>query len=629
MSSVWHRACLSPFRWSSVAVAGFFFRWEVTATAQEAVSGTSSTVDSGDTAWMLASTALVLMMTIPGLALFYGGLVRPKNVLSTLMHSFFCAALISVTWVAYGYSLAFGPTIDGLIGRLDYAFLNGLVGTAAPAGPTIPHLVFAAFQATFAIITPALISGAFAERMRFPAFVLFMLLWSTLIYNLLAHWVWGGGWIATEVGALDFAGGTVVHISSGVSALVSAIFLGRRLGYTPGEAIPPHNMALTVLGASLLWVGWFGFNAGSALSSGQLAAVAFVNTNTAAAAAALGWLIAEWVRSGRPTVLGAASGAVAGLVCITPGAGFVTPAASVVFGLAAGVLCYAAVTLKAKLGYDDALDVVGVHMVGGTLGALLTGVFATAKVNPAVPTLSLGLEGGLFYGYPELLWKQLIAIAATYALCGFGTLLILVIVNALVDVRAEAEEEMIGLDLTQHSEQAYPYFPVALGLGPGERRGLERELEEAERRRERLLRLMQSAEVGTTGAGVAAPSFPLSRAAPEAAPPATASPSSPTRPSSGVPSEQPRVVVQTTGSGAPVRVVIENVDRKWLRAMWEDLCHQYPQNVPADFKDVYENVISFRDNVFTLKPGDASRYRHHIVNLLRLYGLDSSELRAA
>lgn len=420
----------------------------------------------------------------------------------------------------------------------------------------------------------------------------------------------------------------MVHISSGVSALVTAIFLGRRLGYTPGEAIPPHNMALTVLGASLLWVGWFGFNAGSALSSGQLAAVAFVNTNTAAAAAALGWLIAEWVRSGRPTVLGAASGAVAGLVCITPGAGFVTPAASVVFGLAAGVLCYAAVTLKPKLGYDDALDVVGVHMVGGTVGALLTGVFATTKVNPAVPSLSLGLEGGLFYRYSELLWKQLIAVAATYGLCGFGTLLILVIVNALVDVRADAEEEMIGLDLTQHSEQAYPYFPVALGLGPGERRGLERELEEAERRRERLLRLMQSAEAGATGTGVAARSFPLSRAAPGGAPSA-ASPSSPTMPSSGGPSGQPRVVVQTTGTGAPVRIVIENVDRKWLRAMWEDLCHQYPQNVPPDFKEVHENVISFRDNVFTLKPGDASRYRHHIANLLRLYGLDRSELRAA
>ena len=294
--------------------------------------------DTGDTAWMLTSTALVLMMTIPGLALFYGGLVRSKNVLSTIMHSFFCAALISVTWVLFGYSLAFGPTHGGLIGGLDFVGLNGILGTASAVAPTIPQILFVVFQATFAIITPALISGAFAERISFPAFALFMLLWSTFIYDPLAHWVWGGGWIGTQIGALDFAGGTVVHISSGISALVTALYLGKRMGY-PQQPMPPHNLAFSAIGASLLWVGWFGFNAGSAVSSSELAATAFINTNTAAAAATLGWMAAEWLRSGKPTLLGAASGAVAGLVCITPAAGFVTPMASIVMGLAGGVVC--------------------------------------------------------------------------------------------------------------------------------------------------------------------------------------------------------------------------------------------------------------------------------------------------
>ncbi|MEA2625205.1 MAG: ammonium transporter, Amt family [Candidatus Binatota bacterium] len=413
--------------------------------------------DTGDTAWMLTSTALVLMMTIPGLALFYGGLVRSKNVLSTLMHSFFCAALISVTWVLYGYSMAFGPTVGGIIGNLDFAGLSGVLGTANALAPTIPQLLFVAYQATFAIITPALISGTFAERMRFPAFALYMLLWSTLIYAPLAHWVWGGGWIGTQVGALDFAGGTVVHISSGISALVTAMVLGKRLGY-PNEPMTPHNLPFTVIGASLLWVGWFGFNAGSAVSSGELAALAFVNTNTAAAAAALGWLCAEWLRSGRPTILGAASGAVAGLVCITPAAGFVTPLASIVVGALGGVVCYFAVSMKPSFGYDDALDVVGVHMVGGTLGALLTGVFATATVNSAIPALA-GVDGGVLYGHPRLFLQQLVAVIATYVFCGVGTFVILKIVDAITPLRADVDEEHTGLDLSQHSENAYTTNP--------------------------------------------------------------------------------------------------------------------------------------------------------------------------
>ena len=416
---------------------------------------TAPQFDTGDTAWMLTSTALVLMMTVPGLALFYGGLVRSKNVLSTLMHSFFCAGLISVTWVLFGYSLAFGPDKGGLIGGLSFVGLKGVLGTANPLAPTIPAMLFVAYQATFAIITPALISGTFAERMRFPAFALFMLLWSTVIYAPICHWVWGGGWIGAKVGALDFAGGTVVHISSGISALVTALYLGKRFGHGH-EPMPPHNLPFTVIGASLLWVGWFGFNAGSALGSNELASTAFVNTNTAAAAAALGWLLAEWFRAGKPTLLGAASGAVAGLVGITPAAGFVTPMASILIGAVAGVACYAACSiLKPRFGYDDALDVVGVHMVGGTLGALLTGVFATALVNPAIPTLTLGLDGGLLYGAPGLLWKQLIGVVATYVFCGVGTLVLLVFVNAVTRVRAGQNEEIEGMDLSQHSERAY------------------------------------------------------------------------------------------------------------------------------------------------------------------------------
>jgi len=378
--------------------AGLGF-WSATATilltttaalAQEAAEAPAAPkFDTGDTAWMLTATALVLMMTIPGLALFYGGLVRGKNVLSTLMHSFFCAALISITWVLYGYSMAFGPDVGGIVGGTANFGLAGVLGTANALAPTIPHMLFVVYQATFAIITPALISGTFAERMRFPAFALFMLLWSTLIYNPLAHWVWGGGWIGAQIGALDFAGGTVVHISSGVSALVTALYLGKRVGY-PTTAMPPHNLPFSVIGASLLWVGWFGFNAGSAVSSGELAATAFVNTNTGAAAAALGWLFAEWFRTGKPTMLGAASGAVAGLVAITPAAGFVTPMASIIIGGLGGVCCYTAVSMKPKFGYDDALDVVGVHMVGGTLGALLTGVSAASRrrVSTRPPRLS-------------------------------------------------------------------------------------------------------------------------------------------------------------------------------------------------------------------------------------------------
>jgi ammonium transporter, Amt family len=410
-------------------------------------------IDKGDTAWMLTSSALVLLMTAPGLALFYGGLVRQKNALATIMHSFIIMAIISIQWVLWGYSLAFGPDKGGIIGGLEWIGLRGVGGDPFDAySKTIPHQVFMLFQMMFAIITPALITGAFAERKKFSAFILFTLLWATFVYDPLAHWVWGdGGWLK-KLGALDFAGGTVVHISSGISALVCALMLGRRRGYGH-HPMPPHNLPLTVMGASLLWFGWFGFNAGSALEANALAASAFLATNTAAAAAALGWMSTEWIMRGQPTVLGAASGAVAGLVAITPASGYVGPVAAIIIGIVAGFLCYNACNFKSKIGYDDSLDVVGVHGVGGTWGALATGLFATKLINDAG-------GDGLFYGNPAQLWNQIVAVVATIALAVVGTAIILKVVDALVGLRVSEEDEEVGLDLSQHSETAY-----ALGGG--------------------------------------------------------------------------------------------------------------------------------------------------------------------
>jgi Amt family ammonium transporter len=417
-------------------------------------------IDKGDTAWMLTSSALVLLMTAPGLALFYGGLVRQKNALATIMHSFIIMALISIQWVLWGYSLAFGPDKGGIIGGLEWVGLRGGGGEPFDAySKTIPHQVFMLFQMMFAIITPALITGAFAERKKFSAFILFTLLWATFVYDPLAHWVWGdGGWLK-RLGALDFAGGTVVHISSGISALVCALVLGRRRGYGH-QPMPPHNLPLSVMGAALLWFGWFGFNAGSALEANALAASAFLATNTAAAAAALGWMFTEWMARGKPTVLGAASGAVAGLVAITPAAGYVGPVASIIIGAVAGFLCYNACNVKARLGYDDSLDVVGVHGVGGTWGALATGLFATKLVNEAG-------GDGLLYGNPAQLWNQIVAVAATMALAVVGTLIILKIVDAVVGLRVTEEDEVAGLDLSQHSETAYTLGGGAYGETAG------------------------------------------------------------------------------------------------------------------------------------------------------------------
>ncbi|MFQ5442230.1 MAG: ammonium transporter [Thermodesulfobacteriota bacterium] len=397
-------------------------------------------ISAGDTAWVLTSTALVMLM-IPGLALFYGGMVRGKNILSTIMYSFFILCLISVQWVLWGYTLSFGPDVAGILGALDYL---GLSGVGVEPNGTIPHLSFMMFQGMFAIITVALITGTFVERFKFSALVLFAILWATIVYDPLCHWVWGGGWIA-KTGALDFAGGTVVHISSGISALVAALVVGRRKGFLR-EHMPPHNLPMTVIGTALLWFGWFGFNAGSALGANGQAAVAFVSTNTAAAAAGLSWVFVEWAFRGKPTVLGAVSGAVAGLVAITPGAGYVGPVSAVIIGLVAGALCYSSVSyLKPAMGYDDSLDVFGIHGVGGIWGALATGLFA-----------SIG-EKGLFFGNPSQLTAQIIGVVGTIVFAAVATFIILMVVKGLVGLRVTEEEEVMGLDISQHGETGYTF----------------------------------------------------------------------------------------------------------------------------------------------------------------------------
>jgi len=411
-------------------------------------------VDSGDTAFVLMSAALVLLMT-PGLALFYGGMVRKKNVLSILMQCFAVMALVSVQWVILGYSLSFGNDVHGFIGALNFLNLKGVGFDPSPVyGTTIPQLAFAMFQMMFAIITAGLITGAFAERMKFSVFVIFTLLWTTLVYDPLAHMVWGGGFLA-QLGALDFAGGTVVHISSGVSGLVAAIILGKRYG-KDREAILPHNLPMVVTGAALLWFGWFGFNAGSALGANGLAAMAFTVTNTCAAMGAISWVGAEWLDHGKPTVFGAVSGAVAGLVAITPASGYVSPLSSIIIGLLVGPICYYAVSrVKERLGYDDALDAFGIHGVGGTFGALATGLFASKAINPAY-------ANGLLFGNPHQLLVQAIAVAVAIAYAAFMTFAILKVIGLFTTLRVSTSQEEIGLDAALHGEDAYAYGELGL-----------------------------------------------------------------------------------------------------------------------------------------------------------------------
>jgi Amt family ammonium transporter len=410
-------------------------------------------IDTGDSAFIFVSAVLVFIMT-PGLALFYGGMVRKKNVLGTMMHSFVLMGLISVQWVLIGYTLAFGPdAFGGLLGNFSFAAFNGVGGDPSGYSATIPHELFALFQMMFAILTPALITGAFAERIKFPVFLAFMFLWATFIYDPLAHWVWGsGGWLG-GLGALDFAGGTVVHISSGVTGLVAAIIIGKRKGHGK-VAMTPHNIPFVMIGAALLWFGWFGFNAGSALGMNGLAMSAFATTNTAAAAAVLSWVIIEWLHRGKPTLLGAATGAVVGLVAITPAAGFVGIAASIIIGLLVSPLCYLGISvLKAKLGYDDALDVFGCHGIGGIWGALATGLFADTTIN------SYAQHNGLFLGGGATqLGIQAVAVIATAAFVAIGTFIILKVISLFTSLRVAEKEEDEGLDISQHGEDAYPDF---------------------------------------------------------------------------------------------------------------------------------------------------------------------------
>jgi len=398
-------------------------------------------MNGADTAWVLASSALVFLMT-PGLAMFYGGLTRSKNVLSTMMHSFFLMGLASIIWLFWGFSLAFAPG-NWFVGGLDFFALRG-IGAAVWPDTTIPGSTFMIFQTMFAIITPALISGAFAERMKFGSFILFMILWLTFVYSPICHWVWGGGWLGS-LGALDFAGGTVVHINSGIAALAAALVVGKRKGYGVMPMMP-HNLTLTLLGAGLLWFGWFGFNAGSALAANASASNAFVVTHMATAAAAMSWVFAEWIVKGKPTTLGIASGAVAGLVAITPAAGFVGPVSSVILGAVAGTVCYLAVLAKSSLGYDDSLDVVGIHGVGGTWGAIATGLFASAAI---------GGTDGLFFGNPSLVGVQILAVLATIAYSFVVTLILLYIVKAIMGLRIDEDEEVAGADTSCHGETAY------------------------------------------------------------------------------------------------------------------------------------------------------------------------------
>jgi Amt family ammonium transporter len=401
-------------------------------------------IDTGDTAWMIVATALVMLMSIPGLALFYGGLAKTKDALNTMAMTFVTFAIASVLWVIYGYSFAFVGDMGSFIGDASKVFLKGIgPDSISDLAKTIPEYIFIVYQLTFAAITVALASGAYIERMKFSAWLLFSVLWMTLVYVPVAHWVWGGGFLA-KLGALDFAGGTVVHVNAGIAALVGALILGKR----HAKAIMPGNLTLVVTGAGLLWFGWFGFNAGSALAANGLAGAAFINTNTATAVAAIAWMVVEWMHSGKPTVLGLASGAVGGLVAITPAAGFVNITGAIIIGIAAGVVPFFAVAkLKPMLGYDDTLDAFGIHGIGGTLGAVLTGVFADPAINSA--------GKGLLYGNPGQLWTQIIAVLATLAYSGIVTAIIFLVIKAVVGLRVDAEEETVGLDESQHGERAY------------------------------------------------------------------------------------------------------------------------------------------------------------------------------
>jgi Amt family ammonium transporter len=556
------------------------------------MANATTTIDKADTAWMLTSSALVLMMTIPGLFLFYGGLVRAKNALNIIMHSFIIAALISVQWVLWGYSLAFGPDHGGIIGSLSWFGLNGVgIDPNPDYAATIPHQAFMVFQLMFAIITPALITGAFAERAKFSTFILFILLWTTFIYDPLAHWVWGvNGWLR-RMGALDFAGGTVVHISSGISALAAALMFGKRVGYRH-EAMRPHNLPFSVIGASMLWVGWFGFNAGSALMANGLATSAFVVTNTATAAAVLSWMIMDWLFKGKPTVLGAASGAVAGLVAITPASGFVGPMSSIIIGMGAGILCFTACNMKIKLGYDDSLDVVGVHGVGGIWGSLATGLFASKAINPAG-------NNGLFFGNPGQLWVQFVTVAVTCLFAFVATLVILSILKVIIGLRVSIEEELEGLDISEHGEVAYPGFQIIHSIGSSEIKALEDEMEKVEKRKEKIMSIMGTLRKDRPKVAAELKSFPIGFQAEHR--------------------EEKPSVATFDADKQPFRIIIENARVADLKKRWAELCNLPPQKTPPEFQEVYKNLASREGNTFSFYRGDPETLKQDIEKLFKGY----------
>jgi Amt family ammonium transporter len=524
-------------------------------------------LNAGDTAWLLVSTALVMLMT-PGLGLFYGGMVRSKNVLATVMKCLLVLALISVQWVLFGYSLAFGPDQNGLIGNLAWWGFRGVGGQPNPDyGATVPHAVYAMFQGMFAVITPALIAGAVAERMRLSAFALFVLLWATFVYDPIAHWVWAkGGWLR-ELGALDFAGGTVVHLNSGVAGLVAALMVGKRLGYGR-EPMPPHNVPLILLGTALLWFGWFGFNAGSAVAANASAAYAFTNTHTATAAAMLGWAFGEWLQRSKPTALGIASGAVAGLVAITPAAGFVSPLSSIAIGFVAGWLCCYAVRLKEALHFDDALDVFGIHGVGGMWGALATGIFAQKAIGGA---------SGWIEGNGMQMLYQLAGIGATLLYSGAATAVILRIVELLMGrLRVTEEQEVEGLDIHETGMEAYPEAAIFGG---------------------RPVTASLMAERPTiVERPTALPALPAASSAPI--------PVTPLPP--------------TASERRLYSIVLENANTERAKRRWERLCHE-PHQAPPEFHEVYRHLVSFDGREFVFRGGDPERMRKAVEKLFEGY----------
>lgn len=560
-------------------------------------SGIASATETGginpaDTAWLLISTALVMLMT-PGLALFYGGMVRTKNVLNTIMQSFIMLVVISLIWVLWGYSLAFGPDVDGLIGDFSYFGLRGVGTDPGPWAPTVPHLIFMMFQGMFAVITPALITGTFAERMKFSALIIFSVLWVTFVYSPLAHWVWGGGWISSKLKILEFAGGTVVHINSGVAALAAVAVIGYRRGFG-SEPMPPHNLPLTALGAALLWFGWFGFNAGSALSSGGLASLAFVTTNTAAAAAAFSWMIIEWIFRGKPTALGTLTGAVAGLVGITPAAGFVSPMSAILIGFITGSFCFIAVELKNRFRFDDSLDVVGVHGVGGVLGTLATGLFASKAVNPSG-------ANGAFFGNPELFINHLAAVLITFGFVFVMSLFIFKIIDWGIGLRVLEEVEFTGLDLAIHGEKAYE-FGISGGIsGPIYAPYQPKEI--------RVLHKKPS----------------LFKPQSKRIPPKTIHISTRT----SIPSIEKKgstIHSSISNQEGSFGIEIKGVDLGWLREWWRNLCEMDWRKSPQAFKDIYGYVNRFKDGVFTFRGGNPSEFKLKLEELLTGSGVTGFEV---